>query len=391
MHHQFLSKIRDRLYGIANAIGAYIQTQENLEHYKCIVASEKSYRHLVNKKLTELAQKEYGIKMSEVANFTGIAEKSAHEAGLPNPETDALVLLDLVLTRQPKTTDLTNLSKDYARSTVLASLIRHLKTKGLSLKETMLDPKVKELGQRYSIRDQTIERYFNEDIPPNKEIDIERLWKAKGRSSLLENYDPKRGSFSSYLSVTLRNEARDLKRQIDRESDVLSNAIRIREHTSEEDEGIDPERNPAFAVERSNEVDAGLMASTFRRELSKRNPKYLELVRLIHSGDLDPTRERDFPQLQQELGMATRGEFLSFRNKFFEDLKQVFREIEASDSDARLLLRLAKSECNRIMKRQSWEQHMTVPKVGKDWEHRLGTQKDPRGYLIKRCNFSRIA
>ncbi len=91
---------------------------------RILEASGAAYKEIANKRLSELARGEYGIYLPEDVNFVGIAESSARAAGLPNPEDDAYVLLEQVLTRAPKTTDLTGLNRDYARATVLASLVR---------------------------------------------------------------------------------------------------------------------------------------------------------------------------------------------------------------------------------------------------------------------------
>jgi len=375
MQHHFPSKILEKLCRIADAIDSVIKTLEQLEQARCIVGSDTAYRAIVNEKLTNLARREHGIELPRVINFTGIAEKSARDAGLFNPSSDAFILLDLILTRKPKTTDLHGLSKDYARSTVMASLVRHLKSKGLSFEQIMNHPKVQEIRDRYSIMVRTIERYYTGNTLPNKEIDVERLWKAKGRSSLFENFEPSRGSFSSYLAVALRNEARDLKRQIDRETDVLSKAVRIKDPLSGDSKGLDSERSMQFAAPPSNEVDTKLMVERFRHELTKRDPKFLQMLRLIQSQDLDPFNERHLQRFQNGLNLTTRAEFIRFRTRFFEDLKNAFKEVEADNSEALTLLKIASAHRRDSKFRYPREQAFYVPKLGKHWGTGLGTKR----------------
>jgi hypothetical protein len=307
---------------------------------RILEASGAAYKEIANKRLSELARGEYGIYLPEDVNFVGIAESSARAAGLPNPEDDAYVLLEQVLTRAPKTTDLTGLNRDYARATVLASLVRHLRDQGMSLKGVLAHPTVKELLDRYKIRASTAENFYN-GKRPNKQINVERLWKPSGRDNALASYDPSKGALSAYLKTVLRNQAHDLKRVLDQESDVLSHSLRFKTGPDDDQPGIDPERSPEFSVDAHSEIESRLMVGDFRRKLKAKNPRYLELLSLLKDEELDISRERDHAALQRQLGIKDRADLLKLRDSFLHDLRLIFRSLDADAPLAESLLRAA--------------------------------------------------
>jgi hypothetical protein len=287
--------------------------------------ASSEYRRIVNQKLNELAVDEYGIELKEPVNFVGIAEAAARSSGVPNPSEAALVLLDQVITRTPSTTQIHELNRDYARGTVLANLVHYLREKKrFGLTRILEDSRVSQLMQLYRIKPATVEGYFRGKAP-NKEIDITRLWEPKGRVGALASFDSSKGSFEGYLKTVLRNAARDMRRVLDQESDVLGRAVPIKV-SPDDTSGVDPERTQELSVDPGVESDVRLTVNRFRQRLRQRNPKYLEMIRAIRDQGLDPSLPRDFPRLQKALGIQDREKFKEFRNEFLSDLRDTLSE-----------------------------------------------------------------
>jgi hypothetical protein len=333
-----------RLVEVLRSLADWLEerNESNSTETICKSGSGESYRRIVNQRLLELA-KESGIEVSKPINFVGIAESAARTSGVPNPSEAAFVLLDQIITRTPSTTQVHELNRDYARGTVLASLVQYLRDqKRYSLSRVLDDSRVTQLLQLYRIKPSTVEGYFKGKAP-NKVIDITRLWTPKGRAGALSSYDPSKGSLEGYLKTVLRNAARDMKRAIDQESDVLSGALSFKQDP-EDTTGIDPERTPELSVEPGIETDVRLTIERFRNSLRRKNPKFLDLLRLIRDEGLDPTRTKDLPRIKKELGMQNPDEFKAFRTQFLTALSSALKEnSEDSDSEvARGLLLTAK-------------------------------------------------
>lgn len=287
--------------------------------------ASSEYRKIVNQKLNELAVDEYGIDLNEPVNFVGIAEAAARSSGVPNPSEAAFILLDQVITRTQSTTQVHELNRDYARGTVLANLVHYLRDrKRHGLSRILEDSRVSQLMSLYRIKPATVEGYFRGKAP-NKEIDITRLWEPKGRVGVLASYDPSKGSFQGYLKVALRNAARDMRRALDQESDVLGRAVPFKV-SPEETSGVDPERMKELSVDPGVETDIRLTVDRFRNRLRSKNPKYLEMLRVIRDQGLDPSLPRDYPRLQKAIGIQDREKFKEFRNEFLADLRDTLSE-----------------------------------------------------------------
>lgn len=307
------------------------------------LAGSAEYRTIVNRHLSDIARDKYRIDLgADTLNFTSISEGAARSAGLPNPEEALFVLLDNVMTRAPSTTDLTGLNRDFVRRSLLASLVHHLREKRQSLSKILKNPVVIELMERYSISKNDLEAYFK-GKPANKIVkNLERLWHPSGRTNPFESFDKSKGSFATYIKRILVNEAHDLKRLYDRESDVISHALQLKSDPDDDaDRGIDPERSPEFSVDPSDEIDVHLMADQFRRKLRAKNPRYLDLLKLLKDENLDISRPRDEATIQRKLGLKDRAELHLLRDGFLRDLKAVFRSLGADTDTAERLLRIA--------------------------------------------------
>jgi hypothetical protein len=322
-----------RLVEILRSLADWLEqrTESNSTETICKSGSSESYRRIVNQRLLRLAE-ESGIEILKPINFVGIAESAARTSGVPNPSEAAFVLLDQIITRTPSTTQVHELNRDYARGTVLASLVHYLRDqKRYSLSRILDDSRVTQLLQLYRIKPSTVEGYFKGKAP-NKVIDITRLWTPKGRTGAFSSYDPSKGSLEGYLKTVLRNAARDMKRAIDQESDVLSGALSFKQDP-EDTSGIDPERTPELSVEPGVETDVRLTVERFRNSLRRKNPKFLDLLRLIRDEGLDPMKNHNIARIQRSLGMNTRIETEELILRFLKTLREEFDSRDLKESE----------------------------------------------------------
>lgn len=283
--------------------------------------ASSEYRRIVNQKLNEFAVDEYGIELKEQVNFVGIAEAAARSSGVPNPSEAAFILLDQVITRTPSTTQIHELNRDYARGTVLANLVHYLREKKrFGLTRILEDSRVSQLMQLYRIKPATVEGYFRGKAP-NKEIDITRLWEPKGRVGALANYDPSKGRFEGYLKTVLRNAARDMRRVLDQESDVLGRAVPFKV-SPDDTSGVDPERTKELSVVPEVESEVRLTVDHFRRSLMQKDPRYLELLRLIRDQEINPKSPRDLAKIQKILRIESKANTAKLVDSFLEAIHE---------------------------------------------------------------------
>lgn len=302
------------------------------EDFQTSKRASSEYRKIVNQKLNELAVEDYGIDLNEPVNFVGIAEAAARSSGVPNPNEAAFILLDQVITRTQSTTQVHELNRDYARGTVLANLVHYLRDrKRHGLSRILEDSRVSQLMQLYRIKPSTVEGYYRGKAP-NKQIDITRLWEPKGRVGALASYDPSKGRFEGYLKTVLRNAARDMRRALDQESDVLGRAVPFKV-SPEDTSGVDPERMKELSVEPGVETDIRLTVDRFRNLLRSKNPKFLEVLRLIREHGYDPTIKSDLGRMQSLLGIDSDQEMIELRDAFISEIEVSLRKLGLESAD----------------------------------------------------------
>jgi hypothetical protein len=315
---------------------------------------DSGFDAILNKKLVELAANN-GVELNPNENLVGAAMDAAKRSGAQGHEQIRDVAMDAihrVITRNPSDGGFKELAKDYARNTVLVSIVLDLKSKGMSMDDVKKDSRVLELCQHFNIRPSTVEKYYSGAVKPNREINdlgMIGLRNTKQRSHVFEEFKKEHGStFNSFWYSVLRHEALNIVAEYGKEMNkALNDAMKIVPEREQGEDGYSPgtvsEAILGDEDAKTNVTESKMMARKLKDELKKLNPDYVTILKLMNDNHLDVTKRTDYKYFMKAFGMADEAAFLRLQKSFLSDLKRAFSTLDISDfSEAHEVMKYAR-------------------------------------------------
>jgi len=313
---------------------------------------DRAFDKILNEKLIELAANN-GVELAPNETLVAAAMDAAVKSGVTTREEvrmTALEAINRVITRNPSEGGFKELAKDYARNTVLVSIVLDLKAKGHKLDEVKKDSRVLELCEHFNIRPSTVEKYYEGKVKPNREIDdlsMIGLRNTKQRAAIFEEFKKEKGAtFKSFWYTVIKNECRNIVAEWKTEKNkAVSEAMKI---VPENDSDVDPGRvhhevhESELSDNKPNVAESKMMAKKLKEELKKANPDYIKVLKMMNDDHLDITHRSSYKFFMKALGITDEAAFLRFQKAFFTDLKRAFQSLDVQHDEAQELLKYAK-------------------------------------------------
>lgn len=312
----------------------------------------------LNEKLYDMAASK-GIELNHQVNLVAGAVDAAYTAGggkssmtFEDAHMIAMEAINRVVSRQSETGGFKQLSKDYARNTVLVHIVLDLKSKGKTFDEIKNDPRVDEICNHFGIRPSTLERYYKGEVKPNRAIDnLETMGIKDSASNIFDEFKAHGGhTFESYWYSAIRNECRMIARELRADKNkAITDALRIMPEDRNPSELNQPIpgtiSESALSTENTDLLEVKQLATKLKDDLKKINPQYVEALKMMNDDKLDITNSAHYKYFMKAFGMLDKAAFLRFQKAFLLDLKRVFQKLEVSGpEEATHVMRYAKAE-----------------------------------------------
>ena len=338
-------------------------------------ADDRSFDHILNEKLHEMAAFN-GIELNRSSNLVAEAVMVATQAlggGFYTTRDEAHMVameaIDRVVSRQAGEGGFKELNKDYARNTVLVHIILDLKSKGSTLEEVRIDPRVQEICSHFKIQPGTVAKYYKGDVKPNQgiaDIAMAGLRNTKQRSNVFEEFKHDSGAtFETFWFTAVKNECHNISKEWRAEKyEAVQDALRLvpenraYKSTAIHELHLAPVKDQVTGVElgeineekvpeeeKPDLLELNQLAKKLKSDLKSINPDYLAALELMNNNHLDITNKRHYHYFKDALKIPDDISFLRFQKSFLMDLKSVFSKLEVNNSqEASQVMRLAKAK-----------------------------------------------
>lgn len=315
-----------------------------------------NFLNTYNDKLVDLAT-EHHIELPAGYNLISLAISAAHDAGAKDmAEEVALDAINHAVFKE-KTDDELEYSHEYVKYRVMPNLVYGLKSKGHTIDDIHKNHFVKDLINKYNVKESYVDKLFKDDRKPAGNPIVKMMEKKHVSGSIFEKYSPSRGKFVTFWFHTIKNHCRDILEKIHNADKLMDEALRIHPTDYHEHGGHNDSHNLHNFVVHDVKQDQDLISKPEAKRLKKhlidflkkKNPKYETAIKLISDGK-DIFSSVDKHLFEKELELDNHG-FEQFKIYFFKDLKHAFQHLDVSNTDEGLAVLKSANIAKKILEK----------------------------------------